>query len=302
MSDPDEITSQSAWIGRAVGVLQVLGGSLEAAGGVGLLLVPDPTFLTKAGGTILVAHSADTIAAGLQSIWYGSVRQTLTQQGAAATARAAGATTGTSEMIGTGVDIAAGIGPSLATQAARMVAIQTAQQATDRVAIAWLPRALFSYDHVAVGVGRGSQNFWFHLAGDVDVANGVSFMVRRAPAAEYVVTEIAVPAERAVRALQASDELINMGAQTWGLFGPNCATTALHVVQQAGIAVPAWARAPAALHIGVTYGYAITAAGSFMSGASAGFFTPSGAGVQTPVGPPAPVAAPARIGPPAPVR
>ena len=115
------------------------------------------------------------------------------------------------------------------------------------------------------------------------------------------ITQIAVPAERAVRALQASDDLISVGAQTWGLFGPNCATTAMHVVQEAGIAVPAWARAPAALHVGVRYGYAITAAGSFITDATAGFFTPSSPN-QTPIGPPAPVAAPLRIGPPAPVR
>jgi hypothetical protein len=101
MSDPEEITAQSAWIGRAVGVLQVLGGSLEEAGSVGLLLVPEPTFLSKAGGTILLAHSADTVAAGLLSIWYGSVRQTLTQQAGAAAARQVGASNGTAELVAT---------------------------------------------------------------------------------------------------------------------------------------------------------------------------------------------------------
>jgi hypothetical protein len=119
---------------------------------------------------------------------------------------------------------------------------------------------------------------------------------------KFPVTQIAVPAERAARALRASDELANMGAQTWGLFGPNCATTALHVVQQAGIALPAWARAPAALCAGVKYGYAITATGTFMSGAAAGFYTPSGSGFQTPIGGPAAVAPPALIGPPPPLR
>lgn len=68
MGDADEQLVRSAWTARAVGVLQVLGGALEAAGGVGLVLVPEPTFLTKAGGTILIAHSADSIVAGLHSI------------------------------------------------------------------------------------------------------------------------------------------------------------------------------------------------------------------------------------------
>jgi hypothetical protein len=63
MSDAELKAVQSAWVARAVGVLQVLGGALETAGGVGLLLVPEPTFLTKAGGTILIGHSADAIVA-----------------------------------------------------------------------------------------------------------------------------------------------------------------------------------------------------------------------------------------------
>jgi hypothetical protein len=41
---------------------------------------------------------------------------------------------------GRNTEIAAGLGPSLATQAARYAAINAAQRATDRVAIAWLSR------------------------------------------------------------------------------------------------------------------------------------------------------------------
>src|SRR5690348_9897925 len=92
MAGEDETrTVLAAWSARAMGALQVLGGALEATGGMGLLLVPEPTFLTKAGGIVLIGHSADAIAAGLQSIWYGAVRETLTQRGAAAAVRHAGA-------------------------------------------------------------------------------------------------------------------------------------------------------------------------------------------------------------------
>lgn len=277
MSDVDIRTVQSAWVGRAIGVLQVLGGALEAAGGVGLLLVPEPTFLTKAGGTILVGHSADTLAAGLQSIWSGAVQRTLTQQGAALAARSTGASVQTAERIGTGVDIAAGIGPALATQAARYAAINAAQQATDRVAIAWFSRSLISTGHNAVGVTRSSGRLvWVDLAGDTTIEGGVSFAVRGPLHGGYQVTQLAVPAERAARALQATRQLEAAGAQTWGYLGPNCSTTALKVLQEGGVAVPVWARAPAALLYGVRHGYAVTAVGSgAASGAAAVTAPPS---------------------------
>jgi hypothetical protein len=273
MEDHDARTAGWAWGARAVGVLQVLGGALEAAGGVGLLLVPEPTFLTKAGGMVLIGHSADSISAGLRSIWYRAVQETVTSQAAAAAATKAGASESVAQKIGMAVDIAAGMGPSAGTQAVRYAAINAAQKATDRVAIAWIKNGFSAFDHNAVGISRAEETIWFHLSGDIHQARGVSFGVRtRALAANrrFLVTQLAVPPQRAARALQASQRLADKGLQTWGLFGPNCATTTLEVAQEGGIAVPAWARAPAALHLGVRHGYAITAVGSATVGTVVG--------------------------------
>lgn len=286
-----------AWTARAVGVLQVLGGSLEAAGGVGLVLVPEPTFLTKAGGTILIAHSADTIVAGLQSIWNGAIQETRTHQGAATLARSAGVSERYVGPVATGVDVAAGVGPSVMTQVARYAAINAAQQATDRVAIAWLSQGVRGMDHVAVGVGRGRWMQWFDLAaegaGPLKAEGAVSFAVRKMPHEGYVVTQIAVPAERAATALRSSHRLAAEGSKTWNMFGPNCATTSMKILQEGGVAIPAWARAPAALHFGVRHGYAVTALGSAAAGAAPAF---------TSVAPPKAVSAPALVSPPGPWR
>jgi hypothetical protein len=150
----------------------------------------------------------------------------------------------------------------VATQAARYAAINAAQRATDRVAIAWLSRPGLAVGHNAVAVIRAQRTVWFDLAGETSVPGGVSFAVRGPLKAEYHITELAVPAERAARALEASHQLVAKGAQTWGWLGPNCSTTALKVLQEGGVAVPAWARAPAALHFGVRHGYAVTALSS----------------------------------------
>jgi hypothetical protein len=270
MGDVETRTLGSEWAGRAAGILQILGGGLEATGGIGLLLVPEPTFLTKAGGVILIGHSADSISAGLKSIWYGATQETLTQQAAASAARHAGASDRVAQRIGTAVDIAAGVGPSVATQAVRELAIRAGQTATDRVAIAWFSPGAWRFGHNAVGVGRAQETFWFHLAGDIRQPGGVRFAVRTQPNPLYQITELAVPATRAARALRASEGLVKQGQQTWRLLGPNCSTTALQVLQEGGIAVPAWARAPAALHFGVRHGYAITAIGSASAGGVAG--------------------------------
>lgn len=298
MSDVEEQVAMNAWVGRAVGVLQVLGGALEAAGGVGLVLVPEPTFLTKAGGTILIAHSADTIVAGLQSIWTGAIQQSYTHEGAAALARTAKVPERYVGAVATGVDIAAGVGPSAAAQVARYAAINAAQRATDRVAIAWLSQGVSRVDHTAVGVARGRWMQWFDLAVDGNRAlkeeGAVSFAVREMPHDGYVITQIAVPAERSASALKASYELAAEGSKTWGLLGPNCATTTMKILREGGIAIPAWARAPAALHFGVRHGYAVTAVGSTVSAAVPGSLAP--------VAPPRPVAPPALVSPPGPWR
>jgi hypothetical protein len=45
-------------------------------------------------------------------------------------------------------------------------------------------------------------------------------------------------------------------------FIPNCTTTALHVLRQGGVVVPAWSMSPGLLHLGVKVGSEVT----FMAG------------------------------------
>ena len=99
---PDAPTSFNPWLARGIGLLQTVGGVLEIAGGVGLLIVPEPTMVTKAGGAILVVHGVDTLVAGARSLWDGQPAHTVTQQLASSGARSLGASEATAGVVGVG--------------------------------------------------------------------------------------------------------------------------------------------------------------------------------------------------------
>lgn len=240
---------------RAVGAIQIIGGGLEVALGVGGVVVPEPA--TTVGGVILVAHGTDTIVAGFRSLWYGEVHESFTQQGAQAAASAMGASPQTARRIGIGVDIGAGIGPSIATSVTRRLAIAGAQQSQTRIAIAYLHRGARVQGHNAVGVTVNNSTAWFELAG---LPQSV-FMRRGVPGSRYLITELAVTGNQTARALTVSDDLIRAGERTWRTMGPNCTTEALRVLRGAGVVIPEWARSPFLLHTGVRYGSEITIVG-----------------------------------------
>jgi len=240
---------------RAVGVIQIVGGGLEVALGVGGVVTPEP--LTTVGGVILVAHGTDTIVAGFRSLVYGQVQESLTQQGAQAAAGALGASPQTSRRIGIGVDIATGLGPSIATSVSRRLAIAGAQQSQTRVAIAYLNRGAGIQGHNAVGITVNNSTAWFELAG---LPQSV-FLRRGVPGARYVITDLAVTGVQSGRALAMSDELMRAGERTWRTMGPNCTTEALRILRGAGVVIPEWARSPLLLHTGVRYGSEITVVG-----------------------------------------
>jgi hypothetical protein len=105
------VTAQEAdgsWKTRFFGGLKTLGGILEGAVGVGLLLVPEPTLLTKAGGVVVTGHAADSIVAGLREVITGRPADTLTATAAAAGAESLGASPKTAHIIGTVVDVGVG--------------------------------------------------------------------------------------------------------------------------------------------------------------------------------------------------
>lgn len=248
-----------SWLSRATGAIQVVGGVMEVALGVGGVVAPEPA--TTVGGVILIAHGSDTIIAGFRTLWSGEVTHSLTQSGAAAGAEALGASEETAERIGIGVDLAAGIGPSMAMSVSRRMAISAAEHSTETVAVAYLHRSAFQMGHNVVGVRTaGGTTAWVHFAG---VPTG-SVVPHAGPGARYMITEIAVRAPQAARAVRAQNALMGLGQQTWRFCGPNCTTTAINVLGEAGVVVPAWARSPALLHLGVRAGPEIT----FFAGAA----------------------------------
>lgn len=255
--------AEGGFTARAVGAIQIIGGGLEVALGVGGIVAPEP--LTTAGGVILVAHGTDTIVAGFRSLWYGQVQESLTQQGAEAAASALGASPETSRRIGIGTDIIAGVGPAFATSVSRRLAIAGAQQSQTRVAVAYLNQGAMTYGHNAVGVTVNNSTVWYHfrytdepLAAFGELTRfGTQGLRRRG----YVITEMAVTGGQAGRAEFVSQQLLRGGEQLWRTMGPNCTTEALRVLQGAGVVVPAWAKSPFLLYTGVKLGPEITVVG-----------------------------------------
>ena len=167
----------------------------------------------------------------------------------------------------------AGVGPSLTIGVARRLAIAGAENASERVAIAYLHRSALEMGHNAVGIRQGGRIAWIHFAG---MHPGRVMPIIGRPGADYVITELAVTAEQAGRATAASQMLRALGPQEWGLFGPNCTTTVRTVLQEAGIVVPAWSQTPFLLYLGVKAGPEIT----FVGGTAAALGPPLGGGRQ----------------------
>jgi hypothetical protein len=246
-----------SWAPRAAGIFQIVGGVLEVTLGVGGVAVPEPA--TTVGGVILIAHGTDTIIAGFRTLWSGQVTHSLTQTGATIAAEEFGASPETARRIGIGADVVAGIGPSVAFSVTRRLAIAGAEQASHKVAVAYLHRSAMQMGHNAVGVKTGSTTAWVHFAG---VPQGAVQAMGKGPNARYIITELMVNGQQAARAVKSQQSLISAGVQTWRYFGPNCTTTALHVLRQGGTVVPAWSMSPGLLHLGVKVGGEVT----FMAG------------------------------------
>lgn len=249
---------------RAVGALQIIGGGLEVALGVGGVVMPEPA--TTVGGVILVAHGSDTIVAGFRSLWYGEIQESLTQQGAEAAASAMGASPQTARRIGIGVDMGTGLGPSIATSLTRRLAIAGAQQSQSRVAIAYLNRSALRQGHNAVGVTVNNSTAWYHFGYTNPPLASFDYLTRFGSRAVekmgFAVTEISVTGAQAARAQHLSQQMMRGGEAVWRTMGPNCTTTTLRVLQEGGVVIPAWARSPFLLYTGVKFGAEITVVGA----------------------------------------
>ena len=96
---------QSKWVNRLQGGLQMIGGAIEAIGGAGMILAPEPTTLTKIGGGLLVANGIDNFNTGAKQLWTGESENTLLYTATETGAKALGASDRNAEMIATGADI-----------------------------------------------------------------------------------------------------------------------------------------------------------------------------------------------------
>ncbi|WP_156523018.1 hypothetical protein [Bordetella ansorpii] len=109
---------------RAWGSAGAIFGTLEVLGGGALLLMPEPTTLTKFGGGLLTAHGTDTFQAGVRQAWTGLETNTLTNDGATALAELLGVDRATAERIGRGVDLVVPLAVASGLAAARIATIR----------------------------------------------------------------------------------------------------------------------------------------------------------------------------------
>ena len=85
---------------------QLVGGAVELVGSAALILIPEPTMVTKIAGGTLGVHGLDTASTGLMQIVSGRTRTTMTSQAVTAAAEALGASPDDAASVGMAVDIA----------------------------------------------------------------------------------------------------------------------------------------------------------------------------------------------------
>lgn len=91
---------------RVSASLQIIGGGLETVGGALLILTPEPTMVTKVGGSLLAAHGVDTMQAAIRQLFSGKPVADFTQAGATWAAHQAGASDQTAHRVGVLLDVA----------------------------------------------------------------------------------------------------------------------------------------------------------------------------------------------------
>ena len=96
----DTIEESSTIANRFWGAASVVGGAMELIGATALILVPEPTTLTKIAAGALAVHGSDTTSTGLVQLVTGRTRITLTSQAAAAAAEALGVDPSSARTVG----------------------------------------------------------------------------------------------------------------------------------------------------------------------------------------------------------
>ena len=119
----ESIEAPGSFSERLWGGATVIGGALELVGAAALLLVPEPTTVTKIAGVALGAHGVDTASTGLRQVMTGQPQSTLTAEAARAAALSLGVDEKHATMIGMGVDLGIPLALGL-FGAARVLAIR----------------------------------------------------------------------------------------------------------------------------------------------------------------------------------
>lgn len=121
----NETLEQGATLGnRVIGGLRLLGCGGELVGAGALLLTPEPTMLTKAGGVALGAHGVDQCITGGRQLWTGREARSLADRGASALAESLGATPGAARNFGLAAEIIVPVGGALLANAVRTGAVR----------------------------------------------------------------------------------------------------------------------------------------------------------------------------------
>ncbi|TWB42591.1 RNase A-like domain-containing protein [Nitrospirillum pindoramense] len=117
-------TDTGHFMTRAFGALEIVSGAIEFMGASFLMVTPEPTMLTKVGGTAMALDAVDNVSTGLKKLWTGREYSTLTYQGAAAAARALGCDPDTADEVGLAVEIAVPVSIAAKWAALRIISIR----------------------------------------------------------------------------------------------------------------------------------------------------------------------------------
>lgn len=128
-------------LARSSAALQIVFGGAEISVGALLLLTPEPTMLTKVGGSVLTLHGVDATQAAIRQLFSGKPVEDYTHMGAAWTARQMGASDSTAQRIGVILDVAVPLAAGAAGAVGRVLAIRAG-------------RIILSEEAVAGKVGR----------------------------------------------------------------------------------------------------------------------------------------------------
>jgi hypothetical protein len=103
----------SSTVNRGIAILEIIGGGLETTGGVLLILTPEPTMLTKVGGSVLAVHGADFTQAAIRQLFSGKRVEDFTEQGATWAAQRAGMSDRNAHRVGVVLDVTVGMADTI---------------------------------------------------------------------------------------------------------------------------------------------------------------------------------------------